>query len=177
VFTERSASRISLSNRSVTLSKRATKIERPGEDDVEMLPLSQFEIVEGLIAEGIKSIKESLDVLFFNPTDMDPTLNALATRAIALSETESLERALSAGQIGMHPKHKLCIPVLRNMKERLESNAPNEDKIGDMDLGVFGRDIVDFLTAMHKVMSDGTTEKNRRSYQKAFVEGREIPEV
>ena len=104
MFTERLGSRISLSSRSVTLSKRATKIERPGDDDVEVLPLSQFEIVEGLIAEGIKSIKESLDVLFFNPTDMDPTLNALATRAIALSETESLERALSAGQIGMHPR-------------------------------------------------------------------------
>ena len=89
----------------------------------------------------------------------------------------SLERALSAGQIGMHPKHKLCIPILKNMKDRLDDNAPDGDKIGDMDLGEFGRDIVDFLTAMHKVMNDGTTGKNRRSYQKAFVEGREIPEV
>jgi len=159
------------------LSKRATKIERPGEDGVEALPLSQFEIVEGIIAEGIKSIKESLDVLFFNPTDMDPTLNALATRAIALSEAEGLEQALSAGQIGMHPKHKLCIPVLRSMKERLESNAPDGDKIGDMDLGKFGQDIVDFLTAMHKVMSDGTTDRKRKTYQRAFVEGRKVSKV
>ena len=164
-------------SRRATLSRRATKIKGPGDLDAEAVPISQFEIVEGLITEGIKSIKESLDVLFFNPTEMDPTLNALATRAITLSETEGLEAALSAGQIGMHPKHKLCIPILRNMKERLESNAPNGNKIGDMDLGVFGRDIVDFLTAMHKVMSDGTTEDHRRSYQESFVAGREVPKV
>ena len=166
-----------MSSRSVTLSRRATKIERPDDADVEILPISQFEIVEGLIAEGIKSIKESLDVLFFNPTDMDPTLNALATRAIALSETESLASALTAGQIGMHKKHKTCIPILNEMKRRLEANAPDGDKIGDMDLGTFGRDVVDFLTAMHKVMSDGTSDKNRRSYQKAFTSHRPLPKI
>mgnify|MGYP003112269409 FL=1 len=164
-------------SRSVTLARRATKIERPDDADVEILPISQFEIVEGLIAEGIKSIKESLDVLFFNPTDMDPTLNALATRAIALSETESLSAALTAGQIGMHKKHKMCIPILNEMKRRLEANAPDGDKIGDMDLGVFGQDIVDFLTSMHKVMSDGTSDKKRHTYQRAFVEGRKVPKV
>lgn len=164
-------------SRSATLARRATKIERPDDADVEILPISQFEIVEGLIAEGIKSIKESLDVLFFNPTDMDPTLNALATRAIALSETESLSAALTAGQIGMHKKHKMCIPIFNEMKRRLEANAPDGDKIGDMDLGVFGQDIVDFLTAMHKVMSDGTSDKKRHSYQRAFVEGRKVPKV
>ena len=159
------------------MARRATKIERPDDADVEILPISQFEIVEGLIAEGIKSIKESLDVLFFNPTDMDPTLNALATRAIALSETESLASALTAGQIGMHKKHKTCIPILNEMKRRLEANAPDGDKIGDMDLGTFGRDVVDFLTAMHKVMSDGTSDKNRRSYQKAFTSHRPLPKI
>ena len=159
------------------MAKRATRIERPGEEDVEILPISQFEIVEGLIAEGIKSIKESLDVLFYNPGEMDPDLNALATRAIALSEIEGLETALSAGQIGMHKKHKMCIPILRNMQSRLESNAPDGDKIGDMDLGVFGQDIVDFLTTMHKVMCDGTSDRSRRSYQKAFVESRKVPQV
>ena len=166
-----------LSDRRFTLAKRATKIERPEDLEIEITPISQFEIVEGLIAEGIKSIKESLDVLFFNPGDMDPTLNALATRAIALTEVEGLESALSAGQIGMHKKHKMCIPVLRNMKKRLEENSPDGDKIGDMDLGVFGQDIVDFLTAMHKVMSDGTSDKKRHSYQRAFVEGRKVPKV
>ena len=166
-----------LSDRRFTLAKRATKIERPEDLEIEITPISQFEIVEGLIAEGIKSIKESLDVLFFNPGDMDPTLNALATRAIALTEVEGLESALSAGQIGMHKKHKMCIPVLRNMKKRLEENSPDGDKIGDMDLGVFGQDIVDFLTAMHKVMSDGTSDKNRRSYQKAFTAHRPLPKI
>ena len=159
------------------MAKRATRIERPGEEDVEILPISQFEIVEGLIAEGIKSIKESLDVLFYNPGEMDPDLNALATRAIALSEIEGLETALSAGQIGMHKKHKMCIPILRNMQSRLESNAPDGDKIGDMDLGVFGQDIVDFLTTMHRVMCDGTSDRSRRSYQKAFVESRKVSQV
>lgn len=159
------------------MAKRATKIERPGEEDIEILPISQFEIVEGLIAEGIKSIKESLDVLFYNPGEMDPDLNALATRAIALSETKGLESALSAGQIGMHKKHKMCIPILKNMRERLEANAPDGDKVGDMDLGVFGQDIVDFLTTMHKVMCDGTSDRKRRTYQRAFVEGRKVPKV
>tara|TARA_R100000655_G_scaffold72075_1_gene110545 strand:+ start:3762 stop:4241 length:480 start_codon:yes stop_codon:yes gene_type:complete len=159
------------------LSKKATRIERPEDLDIDVVPISQFEIVEGLIAEGIKSIKESLDVLFFNPGDMDPTLNALATRAIALTETNGLESALSAGQIGMHKKHKMCIPILRNMQKRLENNAPEGDKIGDMDLGVFGQDIVDFLTAMHKVMSDGTSDRSRRSYQKAFTSHKPLPKV
>ena len=97
------------------MAKRATKIERPEDLEIEITPISQFEIVEGLIAEGIKSIKESLDVLFVTP--------------------------------------------------------------GDMDLGVFGHDIVDFLTAMHKVMSDGTSDKNRRSYQKAFTAHRPLPKI
>ncbi len=159
------------------MSKKATRIERPEDLDIDVVPISQFEIVEGLIAEGIKSIKESLDVLFFNPGDMDPDLNALATRAIALSEIKGLEAALSAGQIGMHKKHKMCIPILRNMQGRLESNAPDGDKIGDMDLGVFGQDIVDFLTTMHKVMCDGTSDRSRRSHQKAFVESRKVSQV
>ena len=143
----------------------------------ELAPLSQFELVEGMIADCLKQVKNSLDVLFLNPEKMDPTLNVLATRAITLTEVTSLRKAMEQGALSLHPKHKMCLGILQSMTKRLTHNAPRGHDLGNLDPARFGRDMVDFLTAMHKVLSHGTKESHRKTYYRDFMSGRRIPQV
>jgi len=132
-----------------------------------------------MAADCISSVKDSLDVLFTNPAGMDMTVNAMATRAITLNEVWGLAKAMAtSGNRGMHPKHKMCYGILRAMKSRLDRNAPGVGAdIGNMKLDVFGRDMVEFLTAMHKVMSHGTKERARKTFYKSFITGKTLPKV
>ena len=142
-----------------------------------LTPISQFEMVEGMIADCLQQVKNSLDVLFFNPEKMDPTLNVLATRAITLTEIEGLGRSMEQGSLGLHPKHKMCLGMLQAMRKRLTHNAPMGPELGNMDIARFGRDMVDFLSGMHKVLSHGTDEKHRKTYYRDFMSGRRISQV
>ena len=47
-------------------------------------PLFPKDIVEGMLAETLGEVKKSVDMLFFNPMNMDEDLNVKTTRHITM---------------------------------------------------------------------------------------------
>ena len=138
--------------------------------------LSQEEIVEGLMSECLREIKHSLDVLFYNPGLMEEKTNAMATRAIALAEIQSLLQMMHGiRDSGFRKKHRMCRDVLRQMHKRLINNSPADAAGHGWDIMRFGRDLVDFMTSFHRVLAEDTPRRLKSDTWRRFCRGQKVP--
>jgi len=133
------------------------------------------DIVEGMLSEGLGEIKRSLDVLYHNPGDMEEHVNAAACRSITLGHVENMLHFLDPyHDAALRPRHKGVRQVLRAMSVRLKKNAPLGSAglpYAGFDLLRFGRDMVQFLTAFHKVLSVSTSNAERNTELRWFCRG------
>lgn len=139
-------------------------------------PLSQAEIVEGLMGDCIREIKNSVDVLFYNPGLMEERTNAMASRAIAMAEIQALLQMMHGiHDSGFGKKHRMCRDVLRQMHKRLVKNRPGDEAGNKWDLARFGRDLVDFLTSFHRVLAEDTPPRLKSDTWRRFCRGQTVP--
>lgn len=133
------------------------------------------DIVEGMLAEGVGEIKRSLDVLYYNPGDMEEHVNAVACRGITLGHVENMLHFLEPyHDASLRPRHKGVRKVLRAMHARLTKNTPRPESgnpYAGFDILRFGRDMVQFMTAFHKVLSVTTSNADRNKELRWFCRG------
>ena len=133
------------------------------------------DIVEGMLAEGLGEIKRSLDVLYHNPGDMEQHVNATACRSIARGQVNDMLHFLEPyNDASLRPRHRGCRKVLMAMRKRLLKNGPSgtaDSPFAGFDLPRFGRDIVQFLTAFHRVLSVETSTTDRNAELRWFCRG------
>jgi len=133
------------------------------------------DIVEGMLAEGLGEIKRSLDVLYHNPGNMEQHVNAAACRSIALGYVNDMIHFLEPyHDASLRPRHRGCRKVLMAMRKRMLGNAPagvDGKPFAGFDLPRFGGDIVQFLTAFHRVLSVETSTTDRNAELRRFCRG------
>ena len=133
------------------------------------------DIVEGMLAEGIGEIKRSLDVLYYNPGNMEQHVNAAACRGITLGHVENMLHFMEPyHDASLRPRHRGTRRVLRSMRKRLLQNVPMMDQktpYAGFDVLRFGRDMIQFLTAFHKVLSVSTKSEDRNKELRWFCRG------
>ena len=133
------------------------------------------DIVEGMLAEGIGEIKRSLDVLYYNPGNMEEHVNAAACRAITLGHVDNMLHFLAPyHDASLRPRHKGVRKVLKAMHAKLTKNTPcpkDGNPYAGFDILRFGRDMVQFMTAFHKVLSVTTSNADRNKELRWFCRG------
>tara|TARA_R110000751_G_scaffold192979_1_gene298544 strand:- start:2961 stop:3440 length:480 start_codon:yes stop_codon:yes gene_type:complete len=158
------------------VSKEVILAETSAGEDIIAQPLSQFEIIEGLLADCLQEIKRSVDVLFYNPGEMEVHTNAMATRAIALTEVNQvLQMLMGVSSSSLTKRHRMCRDVLRQMYMRMMKNAP-ENAVGKgFDLPKFGTDLVTFMTTYHKILSAHDAGRESKALWRRFCRGQALP--
>ena len=145
-------------------------------EEVVAQPLSQLEIIEGLLADCLQEIKRSVDVLFFNPGNMDEHTNAMATRAITLVEVnQCLQMLKGIHSSTLSKRHSMCRDVLRQMYKRLMKNAPQNEVGKGFDLPLFGTDLVSFMTTYHKILASPSPGRAESTLWRRFCRGQALP--
>ena len=133
------------------------------------------DIVEGMLADGMGEVKRSLDVLYYNPGGMEQYVNAAACRSIALGQVNDMLHFLQPyHDASLRPRHRGCRKVLTAMRKRMLGNAPigvDGKPFAGFDLPQFGSDIVQFLTAFHRVLSVETSTTDRNAELRRFCRG------
>lgn len=160
----------------VIVSKEVIVTEAGQGEDIIAQPLSQFEIIEGLLADCLQEIKRSVDVLFYNPGGMEERTNAMATRAIAMAEVgQCLQMLSGVSNTALTKRHRMCRDVLRQMNKRLMSNAPQNEVGQGFDLPKFGLDLVSFMTTYHKILSSHQPTREQTVLWRKFCRGQALP--
>lgn len=159
-----------------TVAKEVILAEAGDGEEVIAQPLSQFEIIEGLLADCLQEIKRSVDVLFFNPGKMDERTNAMATRAIALVEVnQCLQMLKGVHNSALSKRHRMCRDVLRQMYKRLMKNSPQNEVGKGFDLPLFGTDLVSFMTTYHKILAAQDPGREQSTLWRRFCRGQALP--
>ncbi len=128
-------------------------------------------IVEGLIAECLSSCKQSLDVVYYNQTDLSIEDALISSFKLIAMELMGLVDMLSGyHDAALRPKHRACRQIVVNMLERMQSNDIQEDAEPE-DLELFAKDAVRFFECMHVCMLEETDRKKRHRYKKRFLDG------
>tara|TARA_R100000278_G_scaffold87887_1_gene67099 strand:- start:24818 stop:25318 length:501 start_codon:yes stop_codon:yes gene_type:complete len=128
-------------------------------------------IVEGLIAECVVSCKQSLDVVYYNQTDMSIEDALISSFKLIGMELMNLIDMLSGyHDAALRPKHRACRQIVVNMLERMRSNDIQEDAEAE-DLELFAKDAVRFFECMHVCMLEETDRKKRHRWKKRFLDG------
>tara|TARA_R110000824_G_scaffold321751_1_gene508565 strand:- start:221 stop:667 length:447 start_codon:yes stop_codon:yes gene_type:complete len=137
-------------------------------------PIFPKDIVEGMLAETLGEIKKSLDMLFFNPMEMDDLLNVKTTWSITLGFVQdALIKLAPYSDSALHPKHRACRKALMEMSRRLDANPPN-NKSHRFDEIKFGHDITSFITVFHKCLAEATPPNERKAVLRRFVGRRAV---
>ena len=159
-----------------TVAKELIVTEVGDGQEVIAQPLSQIEIIEGLLADCLQEIKRSVDVLFFNPGEMEEHTNAMATRSIALVEVgQCLHMLKGVSSSSLTKRHRMCRDVLRQMYMRLTKNAPLDDSGKGFDLPAFGADLVNFMTTYHKILFAPDASRESKTLWRRFCRGQALP--
>ena len=127
-------------------------------------------LVEGLVAECLSSCKQSLDVVYYNQTDMS-TEDALVSsfKLIGMELMNLIDMLSGYHDAALRPKHRACRQIVANMLERMRDNDIQEDaEIGGLEL--FAKDAVRFFECMHVCMLEETDRKKRHRYKKRFID-------
>lgn len=128
-------------------------------------------IVEGLIAECVVSCKQSLDVVYYNQTDMsieDALISSF--KLIGLELMNLIDMLSGYHDAALRPKHRACRQIVVSMLERMRSNDIQEDAEPE-DLELFAKDAVRFFECMHVCMLEETDRKKRHRWKKRFLDG------
>lgn len=129
------------------------------------------EIVEGMLAQLIFSVKYSLDVVYLNKVkSLTRMQNIEACYKITSEEVEdALGRLRPYNRASLNPKHRLCRDILEAMSERLKVHDVRKAKrTTNKKVKGFGRDVVEFLSAMHVTLAEDTPKKKRVVAAEAF---------
>tara|TARA_R110000796_G_scaffold71989_3_gene163156 strand:+ start:584 stop:1084 length:501 start_codon:yes stop_codon:yes gene_type:complete len=128
-------------------------------------------LVEGLIAECVVSCKQSLDVVYYNQTDMSIEDALISSFKLMGLELMNLVAMLSGyHDAALRPKHRACRQIVVNMIERMQSNDIQEDAEPE-GLELFAKDAVRFFECMHVCMLEETDRKKRHRHKKRFLDG------
>jgi len=122
-----------------------------------------------MLSETLREVKGTVDVLWENVDS--PGVHAKTTFVIVWGHIQdALQKLKPYSDASLRPKHALCRSVIAHMEKRLEDNNPNDD--GDeFDLAIFARDLVSFLAAFHRCLSEGTTKDAKRLAHEEFCSG------
>jgi len=127
-------------------------------------------VVEGLIAECLSSCKQSLDVVYYNQTDLSTEDALISSFKLTAMELMNLIDMLSGyHDAALRPKHRACRQISVNMLERMRDNDI-QDGAEVEDLERFAKDAVRFFECMHVCMLEETDRKKRHRYKKRFLD-------
>ena len=141
------------------------------DEDARSGGIGKATIVEGLIAECVVSCKQSLDVVYYNQTDMSIEDALISSFKLIGMELMNLIDMLSGyHDAALRPKHRACRQIVVNMLERMRSNDIQEDAEPEY-LELFAKDAVRFFECMHVCMLEETDRKKRHRYKKRFLDG------
>ena len=132
-------------------------------------PLFPKDIVEGMLAETLGEVKKSVDMLFFNPMNMDEDLNVKTTRHITMGFIQdALIKLATYRDKELAPKHRVCRKVLLTMSKKMEDNPVNSNK-RHFDKVRFGINVTDFLSAFHICLAEHSKPAERSAALKRFT--------
>lgn len=139
-------------------------------------------VVEGMLAEFMGSLKESLDCVF-DPELMENTSlkvidSIKATYAIAVHDTnKSLLMLEPYSDFSLCEKHRFFRDCMKEFQVRLKGCDGIEDakRTNNKRVILFAQEITQFLTACHTVLSENTTADDRVTTVQEYVG--ECPEL
>lgn len=135
-----------------------------------MIDIMPAEIVEGMLGETLREIKASVDMWHTGGGDLDPEQHANATAVIVSHLVgTSIDLLKHHNDASLNHKHRAVRQVLVEMESRLDRNPAG----ADCDLDRLAGDMVEFLTAYHLCLSEGSDTKTRRAAREAFCNGEE----
>ena len=131
------------------------------------------DFVEGLIAECIAQIKESLDLLQHgNGIEGVKRLDSVkGTYLIAINEANNIITMLQHySDAALSPKHKLSRYVLRSFVRKLQDidGFMEAKRMDNTRIVAFARVITEFLVAIHMVMHSDSEQKTREFHVASF---------
>jgi hypothetical protein len=133
--------------------------------------------VEGILADVIVQIKSSLDVVmgFTEESKLSKVDDIKATFLISKAEVGNcLELLSNYSNASLTPKHRMARAVLSRYASTLEEMG---EEVGaakaqhSRHLTSFAKELVTFLTNLHHVLQDGTSDKRRRSIVSDYCGG------
>lgn len=128
------------------------------------------EAVEGLFAMLLAHVKTSLDFVHNGELKLKKLDNIKACFMITVDEVlRTLQFLAPYNDASLNPKHRLCRAMVQEMQRRLITNDIMDAKrMRNKKVVRFGRDVVDFLTAIHTVLHEGTAAKDRYDIKERF---------
>ena len=137
------------------------------------------EAVEGLFSMLLAHVKTSLDFVHSGELKLKKLENIKACFMITVDEVvRTLQFLAPYNDASLNPKHRLCRAMVQEMQRRLVVNDIMDAKrMHNKKVVRFGQDVVDFLTAVHTVLHDGTVANDRYDIKERFcgetlIEGR-----
>ena len=128
-------------------------------------------VVEGMLATAIVEIKNALDATgdkrTFGTKEIKRTRACyIITRGI-VEETHGWLKPYH--RASLNKKHLLCRDVIEEMRHRLISNdVLSVKRMRNKKIVQFGRDMVEFLTAFHHVLTEQSSADQRYDAVEAF---------
>lgn len=139
-------------------------------------------VVEGLLAQYMGSLKESLDCVYDPELTMHTSLKVIdsvkATYAIAVHDTHKTLLMLEPySDFSLCEKHRFFRDCMKEFQVRLKGCAGIEDakRTNHKRVIQFAKEITEFLTACHHVLSDKTHADARVNVVQEYVG--ECPEL
>jgi len=126
------------------------------------------EAVEGVMAEMINQIKASMDVIVFQADDINitKTQSAQATYQIVGEEVQAvLDMLRDYSNAALTPKHRMCREIMREFMDRASNIKVMDAKAQhSKHLTQFATELVEFLTTLHEVLKDSSSDKRRKAF-------------
>jgi hypothetical protein len=139
-------------------------------------------VVEGMLGQYLASLKESLDCLYDPDLTSQTTLsfvdNIKATFAIAEHDTHKALLMLEPySDFSLCEKHRFFRDCMKEFQVRLKGceGIREAKRTNNKRIILFAKEITEFLTAGHKVLSENTTSDDRVTTVQEYVG--ECPEL
>jgi hypothetical protein len=124
--------------------------------------------VEGIIADVLCQVKMSVDValgLHGDAHKLSQVDNIKATFGIARAEVGGcLDMLKHYSNAALTPKHRYARACMFHFASVLDDSAEDVSKVKgatSKHLAQFGRNLVEFMTNLHMIMADSTSDKKR----------------
>jgi hypothetical protein len=136
-------------------------------------------MVEGVMAQFIGQLKNSMDCIIAPPLDNDGNKimseldNMKATLVTCMMETESLRKMLEPySDAALREHHRFCRAMLVKFRAYLEENhekVQGAKATHARPVVEFARKLVEFISAFHSVLHSKTDIKDREEITQAFL--------
>ena len=147
----------------------SSKIKRVGPKVVR--PSFPKEVVEGLLADAIAQVKESLDSIHshIGKDDFSVIVNFEAKNCMNIASDVG-HFLCDVNDACLSPKHKATKHVFSKYKDNLSEYDFGRD-LTDEEMASFARETISFLGSAHHCLSEGSTRQKRYYWKKRYVDG------